>query len=534
MQMFSDRESKVPKFNYPDTFSDQISSLEKDHLIQRLSQSRSTYKDDPHRPIFHYVNPENTLNDPNGICFWKGYWHLFYQAYPPEDPRQHWGHAYSSDLVHWKDLPYAIYPNPEEACFSGATFVENNKVIAMYHGTKVGNMIAISDDDLLLNWEKINDKKPVIKIQTEDGPKLPYRVFDPCIWKKDKYYYSLSGGTLPHNPSGRRTRANFLFRSKNLINWEYMHPFIEGDNFTKIGDDGACPYFWPIGDRYILYFFSHMSGGQALLGDYDIDNDKFIVTSHHEFNFGAAHPGGVHAPSATTYDNGKNVVIFNMNHSKETVGWNQLMTLPREIGIAGKDKINKDVLTIKPAGNIESLRKNHRSIKNILISPNEEKILENISGNSIEILLTAEVKDASMFELRVLRSNKSEEFTRITFYKNRGFRDWEKYEGWDLKKRLNASDSMISLDTSYSSLDQGVLSRPPEVAPVYLSENENLDLRIFIDRSVIEIFVNERQCVASRLYPSRNDSIGVSAISQGSSSKILSLDAYDMENIYQN
>ena len=210
------------------------------------------------------------------------------------------------------------------------------------------------------------------------------------------------------------------------------------------------------------------------------------------------------------------------------------MTLPREIGIAGKDKINKDVLTIKPAGNIESLRKNHRFIKNILISPNEEKILENISGNTIEILLTAEVKDASMFELRVLRSNKSEEFTRITFYKNRGFRDWEKYEGWDLKKRLNASDSMISLDTSYSSLDQGVLSRPPEVAPVYLSEDENLDLRIFIDRSVIEIFVNERQCVASRLYPSRNDSIGVSAISQGSSSKILSLDAYDMENIYQN
>ena len=105
MQMFSDRESKVPKFNYPDSFSDQISSLDKDHLIHRLSQSRSTYKDDPHRPIFHYVNPENTLNDPNGICFWKGYWHLFYQAYPPEDPRQHWGHAYSSDLVHWKDLP---------------------------------------------------------------------------------------------------------------------------------------------------------------------------------------------------------------------------------------------------------------------------------------------------------------------------------------------------------------------------------------------------------------------------------------------
>ena len=68
----------------------------------------------------------------------------------------------------------------------------------------------------------------------------------------------------------------FLFKSKDLVSWDYLHPFIEGDSFTRIGDDGACPYFWPIGeDRYILYFFSHMSGGQALLGDYDKKRDKF-------------------------------------------------------------------------------------------------------------------------------------------------------------------------------------------------------------------------------------------------------------------
>ena len=533
MQIYPDRESKVPKYSYPSILSDQIKALEKDEIIKRLNASRNIYKDDPFRPNFHYVNPENTLNDPNGLCFWKGYWHLFYQAYPPEDTRQHWGHAYSKDLVHWEDLPYAIYPNPEEACFSGATYVEDKKVIAIYHGTKVGNMIAISNDDLLLNWEKINDNRPVIDIQSEDGSNLPYRVFDPCIWKKDNYYYSLSGGTLPHLSSGRRRRANFLFKSEDLINWEYLHPFIEGDNFTKIGDDGACPYFWPLEDRYILYFFSHMSGGQALLGDYDKDRDKFIVTSHHEFNFGAAHPGGVHAPSATPCKNGKNIVIFNMNHSKNTYGWDQLMTLPREIGIAGKDAINRDVLTIKPAGDIESLRKNHISLKNIEILPNQEKVFEKIRGNSIEIKLDVLVSDASMFEIRVLRSENREEFTRISFYKNRGFRDWDKYDGWDLKKRLEASYSIISLDTSYSSQDKEVISRPPEVAPFYLSEKENLKLTIFVDKSVVEVFINERQCIASRLYPTRKDSVGVSVISQGSSSKILSLDAYEMENIYK-
>ena len=90
------------------------------------------------------------MNDPNGLCFWQGRWHLFYQGYPPEDPRQHWGHAVSDDLIHWRDLPYAIYPNPEYQCFSGSTLVEEDRVIAIYHGTRVGNMVAVSDDPLLL------------------------------------------------------------------------------------------------------------------------------------------------------------------------------------------------------------------------------------------------------------------------------------------------------------------------------------------------------------------------------------------------
>ena len=61
--------------------------------------------------------------------------------------------------------------------FVGATFVEEDRVIAMYHGTKAGNMIAVSDDDLLLNWKKINNNNPVIKIENDDGSPLPYRVF---------------------------------------------------------------------------------------------------------------------------------------------------------------------------------------------------------------------------------------------------------------------------------------------------------------------------------------------------------------------
>ena len=154
VQEAPDHSSRVPHYTFADTLEAQEAQLETNPLMQRLIAARESMASEPHRPIYHYINPEHTLNDPNGLCFWQGRWHLFYQAYPPEDPRQHWGHAISDDLIHWRDLPYAIYPNPERCCFSGATLVEEDRVIAMYHGTEVGNMVAVSSDPLLLNWEQ--------------------------------------------------------------------------------------------------------------------------------------------------------------------------------------------------------------------------------------------------------------------------------------------------------------------------------------------------------------------------------------------
>ena len=226
MDKKTDYTSLVPKYRFSDSLEQQMAEVAENPLLRRMLGVRKELESDPHRPIYHYVNPEGTLNDPNGLCFWRGNWHLFYQAYPPEDPRQHWGHAYSTDLIHWRDLPYAIYPNPERCCFSGATLVEEDRVIAMYHGTEVGNMVAVSSDPLLLNWEKVTGNA-VIPIKSSDGSELPYRVFDPCIWKKEGTYYALSAGTLPNGPAGRRRRADFLFRSQDLAHWEYLHPFVE-------------------------------------------------------------------------------------------------------------------------------------------------------------------------------------------------------------------------------------------------------------------------------------------------------------------
>jgi beta-fructofuranosidase len=514
-----DYTSPVPKYTFATTLEEQEAQLKTNPLLQRFNESRKAISGDPHRPIYHYVNPEGSLNDPNGLCFWQGRWHLFYQAYPPEDPRQHWGHAISDDLIHWRDLPIAIYPNPERCCFSGATMVEEDRVIAMYHGTVVGNMVAVSSDPLLLNWEKVTGKA-VIPSTNPDGSPLPYRVFDPCIWKKGDFYYSLSGGTLPHGPGGKPIRANFLLRSADLATWEYLHPFVEDDQFTLVGDDGACPYFWPIGDRHILPFFSHMSGGQYLLGDYDKARDKFVVTAGAKFNFGAAGPSGVHAPSATPDGEGGLIIIFNMNPGKPTKGWNQIMTLPRRLTL-----LSKDELGIEPTGDIESLRYNHQQVGARTLPANQEVVLDGIEGNAMELNVEIAPTDAPMVELNVLRSPNKEEVTRIAFFKNRGFR--RRATGQE------GQESLLTIDSSYSSVSPDVRSRAPETGPVFVAPDEPLKLRVFIDKSVVEVFANGRQCVAMRVYPGREDSIGVSLRSQGQDSKLSAFNAWQMRNIYE-
>ena len=121
--------SKVPHPVFPVTLREQEEALERDPVMKRFAESRRAYACDPYRPAYHFVSPESWMNDPHGLCLWQGRWHLFYQAFPPEEfptaatlwePHHHWGHAVSDDLIHWRDLPYAVYPGmPGIICANG-------------------------------------------------------------------------------------------------------------------------------------------------------------------------------------------------------------------------------------------------------------------------------------------------------------------------------------------------------------------------------------------------------------------------------
>jgi beta-fructofuranosidase len=269
----------------------------------------------------------------------------------------------------------------------------------------------------------------------------------------------------------------------------------------------------------MLLFFSHMSSGQYLLGDYDRKRDKFVATSHGRFNFGAVTPGGVHAPSASPDGHGGLIVIFNMNAGKPTPGWNQIMTLPRRLTLVGRDDP-----AVEPAGDAESLRGAHSHVDAMTLPANKEVLLEAISGNALEIAAEIDTMESPMVELNVLRSPNREEHTRIAFFRECGYGNRGHREG--------ATYSLISIDASYASALPDVRSRAPETAPVMVEPGDTLTLRVFVDRSVVEVFVNGRQCVALRVYPGREDSVGVSLRSQGKDAELRSLDAWEMGNIY--
>ena len=73
----------------------------------------------------------------------------------------------------------------------------------------------------------------------------------------------------------------------------------------------------------------------------------------------------------------------------------------------------------------------------------------------------------------------------------------------------------------------------PETGSIIIEEDETLKLRVFIDKSVVEVFVNGKQCVALRVYPSRDDSVGISLRSQSKDAELVSIDAWQMEDIYE-
>ncbi len=471
---------------------------------------------DPHRPRYHLIAPEGWTNDANGALFWKGRYHLFILGRTPLPHRDNptadwwegrvWLHVSSADLVHWIHHSPALKadennPDPEYVGPQSGDAIENAPAPTLiYHdGLKIGTSIAIAEDDELIRWRPLA-QNPVIPF----GVNAETKVHDPCAWYHDGVYYALVGGKN-YRP-GFEGDCTSLFRSTNLVDWEYRGPFYQSRReWTGKVEDCACPDFFPLGDRYMLLMHGHQPYSQChyYLGRFD--GEQFYPEEHARMTW----PGGQFAGPETLLDGTGRRILFGWiregthgGRDWKTSGWASCISLPRLLSLAPDGS-----LRIEPVPELERLRLNHRRVENLHLADGGDMPATLVEGDSLELDARVACGTAHKVGVMVRCAPDNSEGSCIVF---------------------DAVAKTLAIESATLS-EQGERCEQLQAAPFILPAGEALRLRIFVDRSVLEVFANERVCLTQRVYPSRADSVQVKCFAKGGDGACVeSLDAWDM------
>lgn len=478
-------------------------------------------------PRYHFICPSECRArgcfDPNGAIFWKGRYHLFYIFQSPRKTINHgivhcWGHASSKDLLHWDYHPTALRPSegePQTHIFSGCAFMDKKgRPVIIYHGVGQGTCIALPEDDDLIRWRNLPEN-PVIpepKKIGDPGWEI-YNVFDPHAWMEGDHYYAILGGKVkPHELHD----TAYLFRSTDMVSWEYLRPFYNPNpHWTGEEEDCACPDFFKLGNRWMLSCISHPRGARYYLGRYE--NGTFVPEEHHRMNW----PGGpCFAPESLLDDKGRRILWAWVIDHLTVDGFIEygVLTMPRVLSLD-----NNGNLLIEPPEEFKSLRHNKHSHPPFNLSAGQEKILDGIAGDVMEIAIDVSVSSPGIFGLKVRMAHDAVEETII---------------------RLDTGRRNLSIDTSRSTLNPDVFQKFPIVAgkvncrdiriqeaPFELKSGEPLRMRVFLDNSVMEVYANSRQCLTQRIYPTRHDSLNTAVFCSEGTVKINSVDKWELTDL---
>jgi beta-fructofuranosidase len=468
--------------------------------LESAPQKRQELSTDPHRPHYHFLPPNNWMNDPNGLIHWNGQYHMFYQ-HNPHNPFWgdiHWGHAVSDDLVHWKDLPLALIPDAlpidDGGCWSGSAVNNNGVPTILYTGVQNREQttcLATSDENLLV-WQK-DKTNPILK-----APQLPgfrhqdYR--DPFVWREGDTWYQAVSMTI-HNQG-----QALLYRSSDLRDWEYLHPLIsqeEREKINDIADIWECPNFFQLGGnetgaKWVLIvsvWKNHtLLYPIAFVGEFrDL---HFYPEQQQRLDWGEQ---CLYAP-LTFQDEKNRRLMFGWlqeQRSKEAqlaAGWSGVMSLPRVLSLEN-NKVKLDF-----ASELQTLRKEKIELSDVTLAGLQ--VIDGMKSDGLELQLSLQRNLATRSGIALCHSE--DEQTTIGV-------DW-------LAKEL----VIDTATTTYKAIFEGL--------------ETTVDLHLYADHSVIEVIANRDVALTCRVYPKQAGG-SVKLFSEGQS-QVLKLKAWNLDSIW--
>lgn len=454
--------------------------------------------DEIYRPQFHFTPEKNWQNDPNGLVFYAGEYHLFYQHNPFGNQwgYMHWGHAVSKDLVHWEHLPIALYPDNESkdsvhcTAFSGSGLVDEHNVTGLQSGDEktillfytsqhCGQRLAYSNDKGR-TWKKY-EKNPIMAYDETDDARDP-KVF----WHKESESYVMALYRAP-NKNDKQKGVSF-YSSKNLIDWEFKS-HIAG--FYECPDLVQLPVNRRDDDKKWVLFDGD---GSYIIGNFD--GEKFIPESPKlKSDFGRNYYA-TQTWSNIPANDGRTIQIAWMRNGEfPGMPFNGQMSFPCELSLR---KFTEGIRLIrKPVKEIELLQGKPDVWENKNIIPGINKnLVKGIKGDCFRIVGNFRIKTTDSFGFIVR-----------------------------LDKKNNGAEILYNSKTKTISC----MGTAAELEPV----DGMIKLDILIDRSSIELFANDGKTVLSSCFTADEKADGLYLFNTGGELFVEKLEIYPMKSIYQ-
>jgi len=455
-----------------------LSALLTPTLTLNAQTAERTFYNETHRPQFHYTPQKNWMNDPNGMIYLDGEYHLFYQHdnYDKVFSNMSWGHAVSTDLVHWKELPKAIVPDNDGLgmIFSGSAVLDKNNsagfganaLVAFYTSTNPQQQQSMAySTDKGRTWTKYKGN-PVIKNEKDDSVPDDFR--DPkLMWHGDSKKWIMSLAVKDHIE---------FWSSSNLKDWSKESEF--GQSLGSHEGVWECPDLFELKvegskDKKWVLLVSMNPGGpnggsatQYFIGNFDGKQFKAEATETRWIDYGTDNYAGV-----TFFNTGNRKIAMGWMNNWQyagvvpTQGWRGAMTLPREI-------------SLKPVGNKLFLRSVPVIELKQLIAPASSR--ENVSVNN-ELDLSSELKNAKgRFKLDISLAAASDFSINLSNDKGEELIiGYEKLSNQYFIDRTKAGESAF---------EKGFAKR--HTAP-RISTSNTIDLSLYIDAASAEVFADK-------------------------------------------